>query len=458
MYQKKNNFSYFYSIVDFNHYILRRSLKKIVFLNSTKNTEKFYIRSWKEKWSDDKREFISNSSVIIAEICLACQEEYEYILSEYECIQIHDLRGVGIKFTINGDICEVQLHEDTPNSTISQKLTSYSYDFLGAALDDREKYPLMELFRDQYLQKITNASDSKEAISFFYSKMQRCFDTFQNRELRTDKYNIPRIVHYVWLSDNAFDKKQGIPPNFKRPHAAHIECFKDNVSVLSKEKGWKHVIWTNIPKENSVLVNAFKTALRLSDDVELKTWDETLQFSSPALMLALNEMKNYAMASDILRYHVLFKKGGVYCDFDFNFLIDPDYLLKKSCFFAGLDRSRSIAPTNAVIGAKRYHPILKKCIDEIERSFVNELLTIIAHHKENVVKTTLDYTGPFLLGKAYYQAANEATDVLLPPYSFSWNFYVHENPNRVYDWGQLHSFAIGRHAQSESWFNKVKQK
>lgn len=445
-----------FSLVDVNNYILRRQFQRIVLKNCLLGACKITFCSSFENWSEDKKTFLEKSPETIKKFSLEPGEQFEYLLQVHECLNISGIEDYGLSLEVLGNDCLIGVFSSRSNSVIAKKLTQSRYDFLKAALNTEISYPLMEQFRDESLLGITGSPERTEAIELFYLHMQESYDAFQNRSPKTNKFNIQRVVHYIWLSDcTLLDKKQGIPGKFKRPHDAHIECFHSNIGLLSKEKGWKHIVWTNVPRENLVLVDAFKAALKWNDNIELKFWDETQKFSSPAFIKALCELHNYAMASDILRYHLLFKKGGVYCDFDFNFLIDPDYLLQNTSFFAGLDRSRSIVPTNAVMGAARYHPIFRKCMDVIEKSFVNEWLTIKVDHKINAVKTTLDFTGPFLLGKAFYQASNRDKDVLLPPYSFSWNFYVHENPNRVYDWGQIHNASIGRHVQSESWFTKV---
>ncbi|MBA4249981.1 MAG: hypothetical protein C0432_03500 [Candidatus Puniceispirillum sp.] len=443
-----------YSSIDVNAYVLRRKFKYLSIQNCMDESLSFNIHKWNEKWSDDKREFIGISSETNLPIHLKSQENYRYAFEDHECCRIDGLENFGIDLNITGDECVLKIYHLQPLGIISKKLLSDSYDFEKSAKDSSFPYPLMEWFRDDQLMDITQSSSSQNGIHLFYSKLQECYNQFQNRRPKNDKFQIPKTVHYVWLSDCFSEFNIRIPQNFKRPHNSHIECFHSNMSLLSAEKGWKHVIWTNIPSENKALIRVFRNVMRIDDSVELKFWEDTQQFSSNALLKALNQIRNYAMASDILRYQILFKKGGVYCDFDFNFLVEPDYVLQNTHFFAGLDRARSIAPTNAVMGAKRYHPIFKKCKDIIESYFSNHWADIVAQHQENAVKATLNFTGPFLLAKAFYQGADILTDVLCPPYSFSWDYFVRENPNRVYDWGQLHDLAIGRHVQSESWFTK----
>ncbi len=443
-----------YSSNDVNSYILRRKFKHLSIQNCTDDVLFFDICKWSEQWSDDKREFLGISSEINLAMHLKTQENFQYVFDIHECCRIDGLEKFGIDFSVTGDECVLKIYNAKPQGVIAKKLLSDPFDFQSSAKDPNFPYPLMEWFRDEQLMDITQSASHQDGIHLFYSKLQECYNNFQNRILRNDKFQIPKIVHYVWLSDCFSEFDIQIPQNFKRPHDAHIECFHSNIKLLAPEKGWKHIVWTNIPKENKFLTRVFRKAMRLDDSVDLKFWEDMQQFSSDAFLKALNLIRNYAMASDILRYQILFKKGGVYCDFDFNFLVEPDYILQNTHFFAGLDRARSIAPTNAVMGAKRYHPIFKKCKDMIESYFFNDWKSIVSEHQENAVKATLVFTGPFLLAKAFYQGADTLTDVLCPPYSFSWDYFVRENPNRAYDWGQLHDLAIGRHVQSESWFIK----
>lgn len=68
------------------------------------------------------------------------------------------------------------------------------------------------------------------------------------------------------------------------------------------------------------------------------------------------------LRSDILRYEILHRCGGVYVDTDFELLRPIDELLAGvECFFAWERPGRWI--NNAIIGATRRHPFLARLID-----------------------------------------------------------------------------------------------
>jgi mannosyltransferase OCH1-like enzyme len=112
-----------------------------------------------------------------------------------------------------------------------------------------------------------------------------------------------------------------MPEKFKQ----YIQTWKDNHPT------WKFMIWTpvNMPK----LINQ-------------KEYDRE---------------KTYAGKSDIARYEVLNKIGGIYVDVDIENYKPIDRILKGIEFFVTYERDGYVVPT--IMGCTPGHPLIKKIID-----------------------------------------------------------------------------------------------
>ena len=101
---------------------------------------------------------------------------------------------------------------------------------------------------------------------------------------------IPKIIHYCWFG-------KGLMPQSQK------KCIE----------GWK----------------------RLMPDYEIKRWDEsTFDLDKFPLAKYACEVKKYALASDVCRYNVLSKYGGIYLDTDVEVFERFDSLLDCNFFTA----------------------------------------------------------------------------------------------------------------------------
>lgn len=97
----------------------------------------------------------------------------------------------------------------------------------------------------------------------------------------------------------------------------------------------------------------------------------------------LNQTSNYGEKSDIMRYIILQKEGGVYVDHDVFCCTSFDNLHRALDFYGFLENVHyhdglrsSVFPGNCLIGSKPHHPIMQqaieyvgRCWDEVERKF-----------------------------------------------------------------------------------------
>ncbi len=170
--------------------------------------------------------------------------------------------------------------------------------------------------------------------------------THFNLSLETPE-RIPKTVHQIWLGSEVSEKYREWMQSWKM-------------------QGWTYKLWTDKEVQNFPLYNR-------------ELYDQT---------------ENYGAKSDILRYEILTKEGGLYVDVDFA-CVKPavlDSFHKAYDLFVGMEpiEHTSIHPSprlgNALIGSIPNHPILKKMILDLKE-----------HYQQNSEKDVITRTGPHYL-------------------------------------------------------------
>lgn len=105
-----------------------------------------------------------------------------------------------------------------------------------------------------------------------------------------------------------------------------------------------HYIWLGgkpLPKIAEKCMASWK---KYCPDYEIKRWDETnLNISQYQYAKDAYDAKKYAFASDVMRFDVLYKYGGVYVDIDVEILKPIEDLLNNSSF-TGFETSSLLNP------------------------------------------------------------------------------------------------------------------
>jgi mannosyltransferase OCH1-like enzyme len=122
-----------------------------------------------------------------------------------------------------------------------------------------------------------------------------------------------------------------------------------------------HRIWLEGPMPEEFLAFG-ETWLRHNPDWEMVTW-------TPSTLPPMHNQAEFdaeplaAGRSDIARYELLLRLGGVYIDCDFECLRNIEPLLDGASMFAGWEDGRSIC--NAIVGAAPGHPVLVELVETI---------------------------------------------------------------------------------------------
>jgi len=120
-----------------------------------------------------------------------------------------------------------------------------------------------------------------------------------------------------------------------------------------------HYIWLG-SKEIPEKYNAFVRGWReLHPDWEIVRWSEdNFDCESNSWVKKAIEQKNWSLASDVIRSHVLLNYGGVYLDTDIELLKPLNELAAENDFFIGYESDFWFG--SAVLGVKKGHRLIRE--------------------------------------------------------------------------------------------------
>jgi mannosyltransferase OCH1-like enzyme len=166
--------------------------------------------------------------------------------------------------------------------------------------------------------------------------------------------------------------------------------------------GWKYKLWTD-------------------KDVD--------EFSLKNIKL-YNNIKNLGAKSDIFRYEILERLGGVYIDVDFDCVKPFDDLLTLD-FFAGNGHVDVPEIFNSVMASSPNYKYMT--------ALVNELLKK-DYFKDNI-DGVMNNTGPYFITRVFYDNINEDDNVVIFPTKYFFPFpAVHRFVNYDQSKDFIHSF------------------
>eukprot|EP00937_MAST-01D_sp_MAST-1D-sp2_P007827 g7827.t1 len=130
--------------------------------------------------------------------------------------------------------------------------------------------------------------------------------------------SIPRVIHHIWLGS---------------PLPARFRALRETWRAYHPT--WRHVLWGDAEAAAFGLRNR----------------------------AAFDAAPNWGEKSDLLRYEVLLRHGGVYVDTDFECVRALDELVELGLgFFAGISNTASVELNNGLVGAAPGHPLLARLV------------------------------------------------------------------------------------------------
>jgi len=137
-----------------------------------------------------------------------------------------------------------------------------------------------------------------------------------------------------------------------------------------------HYIWLGGNKYPGVVKECLESWTQHLPHYEIIRWDES---NIPKDILFVKHMlkkKQWAFASDCLRFWVLYHHGGVYLDTDMKILQDFDFLIRGDKLFFGKEKSDIM--NGAIIGCEKNDLIIQDCLSEyLNYSTENEIENLI---------------------------------------------------------------------------------
>ena len=207
----------------------------------------------------------------------------------------------------------------------------------------------------------------------------------QEKSHKKQSPKIPLIIHQIWFGED-------LPELYKKWQQEWLET---------------HPQWTSINWTEKKIQNDFPRGL-----LNQKTFDSA------------KKIKNYARMSDIARYEILKKYGGLYIDYDVKCLKPFDPLHYMYDFYVGLESFGSSGYCcNAIIGAIPSHPVIQRCIQNI-KTYENKEPDLKHWPYETQVEKekliTFITTGPTMLTDAIWHATdkNGYADIIFPQVYF----------------------------------------
>lgn len=218
---------------------------------------------------------------------------------------------------------------------------------------------------------------------------------------------IPKIIHHIWLGSPLPER-----------------CRVLRETWIKHHPDWQFILWTEKDIEQFGLINK-------------------------DLYLAA---KNYAEKSDIARYEILYRMGGLYVDTDFECLCSFDVFHHSCDFYAGVNQGPKVEVFNGLIGSRAQHPILKECLINLG----------ISTQQHSHFSKILFRTGPYFFTQQilYILRQNSADRIILFPltYFYPWpsinNSTKHVKREEIEQWFRSESFAV--HHWHCSWMKAVK--
>lgn len=149
-------------------------------------------------------------------------------------------------------------------------------------------------------------------------------------------------------------------------------------------------------------------------DFEFRTWRDADISSLDLTGEKIREADGYARKSDIARYEILFKQGGVYLDCDMQPCQHYDFDNEQSAFVVCNETNDERYCSIGFIAAQKGHPVFRDAMDQINALPLNQLP---ANHE----------TGPWLFGRVLARHEHKR----LPPMAF-YPYHYDESPSAIY--------------------------
>lgn len=256
----------------------------------------------------------------------------------------------------------------------------------------------------------------KKAGALNLKKLYSYKKLYEGNIVKKKKKNaaFPKIIHQIWVGPKT-------PP----------EVFKQSQESIKKyHPDWEYKLWTD------------------KDIPELKLYNQKFY----------DLINNYGAKSDILRYELLYRYGGIYLDIDFIVLKPLDELCQYDLWSAIQPLDCRGGLCNGVIGSIPGHPILEDCIKSLKAS-CNKHLKNLKDPTPHIVRAV----GPFLFERSFLKFIhNKQMNIMALPASFFFPLDLHQGTGQLMAYKEhsdeiINSLvmpeSLAIHCWAGSWWN-----
>lgn len=204
---------------------------------------------------------------------------------------------------------------------------------------------------------------------------------------------IPKKIHQIWVGGKVSDKYRALMDSWQKFNPT-----------------WEYKLWTDDEADELMLNNA-----------------------------VYGKCSNNGMKSDILRYEILRREGGIYVDTDFECLKPFDDLMSLR-FFTGLSYDKEMVLYIGIIASVPNHAIINICADNIKKPFIGD-----------DAFTIMNLTGPYYFTRCFLEGVKmDDIGVVAFPMDFFYPLPNNQrNTNDPYMFIRPVSYAI--HHWAVSW-------
>jgi len=244
--------------------------------------------------------------------------------------------------------------------------------------------------------------------------------------LKQDPINtIPKTIHFIWIGPKKFPEKS----------VANLISWKKHHPT------WTIFFWTDDPNRSLPI-----------KDIKRRC---TTDFDFGPIRPYLEQTHNWGAMSDLMRYMIVYKEGGIYVDHDVECIRPLDPLTSHYDFVAGYSALHNyhfslnspFVPNNGVIASRPHHPIMKKTIERLCDRWTQTTQKETYESFSHVVSQTFD---PFAYCVTQFIEIPEYRNIILPASYFhsAWSF-----DERIFKELIEQGYVYAIHRYAYSWQN-----
>lgn len=143
-----------------------------------------------------------------------------------------------------------------------------------------------------------------------------------------------------------------------------------------------HYIWLGSNPKSRLIKKCIKSWKKHMPDWEIIEWNESnLNIDINKYCRQAYDEKKYAFASDVLRFDVLYREGGLYFDTDVKMLKSFEPIVCENEFFSGFEMNNRINPGLVMYSRNPGNEVIKEVLD----NYQNEVFEVKQIEKMKVV-------------------------------------------------------------------------